>query len=272
MAALYIVGTPIGNLEDITLRALRVLKEVDLIAAEDTRHTGILLNKYSIKKPLTSYHKFNIKEKTEHLVSTVRSGKSVALVSDAGMPGISDPGYELIVEALKKGVEVVPVPNTSALLVALSASGINTDRFVFEGFLPVKTGDRKKRLERLKTEERTIVFYEAPHRLIKTLTDLQSAIGDRNICVARELTKKFEEFSRGSISDQISKFSKSKPKGEFVVVVEGGQGEPKRDTGDANILMAELLKAGISQKDTVKIVSNYTKIPKNKLYKLALNL
>jgi len=272
MATLYIVGTPIGNLEDITLRALDILKKADIIAAEDTRHTRILLDRYSIKTPLTSYHKFNIKEKTKQIISIIKSGKDIALVSDAGMPGISDPGYELISEAIKNDISVVPIPNTSALLVALSASGMNTDRFVFEGFLPASGGERRDRLEQLRSETRTIVIYEAPHRIVKTLNDINDHLGDRYICVARELTKKFEEFSRGRITELIDKYSRSKPKGEFVIVIEGMSEEKEKNPEELKALVATLMRSGMSRKDAVKIASDHGKVPKNKLYKLALDI
>lgn len=272
MSTLYIVGTPVGNLEDITLRALRILKEVDLIAAEDTRHTKILLDRYNIIKPLTSYHKFNIKQKTKHLITEIINGKNVALVSDAGMPGIADPGYEFVQEAIKNDIKVEPIPNTSAFLIALSASGIKTDRFVFEGFLPLKKKDRDQRLGQLKNEVRTVVLYEAPHRLVRTLADLKCSLGDKNICIARELTKKFEEFSRGRISEMIRSFTDKKPKGEFVIVLEGAGLRPKENIEDVKMLLAELIGTGMSRKDAVKIIAKEKKMPKNELYKLALGV
>jgi 16S rRNA (cytidine1402-2'-O)-methyltransferase len=218
---LYVVSTPIGNLEDITLRALRVLKEVDLVAAEDTRKTGILLKHYQIKNKLTSYHDYNKEKKTLFLIQELVSGKEIAVVSDAGTPGISDPCYYLVREAIKQEIRVVPIPGSSALLSALVVSGLPTDRFVFEGFLPQKKSKRVKRLKELSSEKRTLIFFESPHRLIKTIEDLKEIFGERRIVVARELTKKFEEIIRGKISDVESYFERKKVKGEMVIVVEG---------------------------------------------------
>lgn len=218
---LFVVATPIGNLEDITFRAVRILGEVDLIAAEDTRHTKILLDKYSIHTPYTSYHKFNIKEKTTSLVETLKNGKNMALVSDAGMPGISDPGYELIKEALEEGIRVEPIPGASAVVTALAVSGLPTDRFVFEGFLPKKPGKKRKALEKLKNEERTIVIYESPFRLVKTLEEIFAIMGEREVAVCRELTKKFEEIIRGKAGDVLAKLKGAKVRGEIVLVISG---------------------------------------------------
>ena len=198
---LYVVATPIGNLEDITLRALRILKEVDLIAAEDTRHTRKLLTHYGISTPLTSYYDQIESEKAPALIAQLQAGKNIALVSDAGTPGISDPGYRLIKGAWEAGVTVVPIPGASTLTALLSVGGLPTDRFVFEGFLPAKQGQRQKALERLKQEERTLVFFESPHRLLDTLEDLEQMLGDREIVVGRELTKMFEELRRGHVSE-----------------------------------------------------------------------
>jgi 16S rRNA (cytidine1402-2'-O)-methyltransferase len=195
---LYLVSTPIGNLEDITLRALRVLKEVELVAAEDTRHTGILLKHYNLQKRLISYHDFNKKRKAPLLIRHLQEGKSVAVTSDAGTPGISDPGYFLVRLAVREDIKVVPVPGASAFLSALVVSGLPTDRFAFEGFLPAKSGKRKKRLRELQKEERTLIFYESPHRFARMLDDVSEILGERRMVVARELTKKFEEILRGT--------------------------------------------------------------------------
>lgn len=219
--ALYVVSTPIGNLEDITLRALRVLKGVDLVAAEDTRHTGMLLKHYGIKKRLESYHDFNKERKAPVLIDGLKAGGSVAVTSDAGTPGISDPCYLLVKLAIQADIKVVPVPGASALLSALVVSGLPTDRFSFEGFLPAKSGKRRKRLEELRQEKRTLVFYESPHRLLKTLEEISRIIGERKMVVARELTKKFEEIKRGTSEEIKEYFQKNKPKGELVLVVEG---------------------------------------------------
>lgn len=219
---LYIVSTPIGNLEDITLRALRALREVDLIAAEDTRHTHILLQKYDIKTPLTSFHSYSTDAKLESIVNELKNGKEVALVSDAGTPGISDPAYSLIRRAIEEGVKIVPIPGASALLAAIVTSGLPMDKFVYLGFLPLKKG-RQTLLKSLQNEERTLVIYESPHRLVKTLGHLKEYLGDREIAVCRELTKIFEETLRMNISSAIEHFNRKKPKGEFVLVVKGAK-------------------------------------------------
>lgn len=215
---LYVVATPIGNLEDITLRAIEVLKEVDLIAAEDTRHTRILTAHYGIKTPLTSYFQYNEIRKTEPLISALKKGKSIALVSDSGTPGISDPGFAIIREAIKEDISVVPIPGPSAFLTALSISGMPTHKFAFEGFLSNKSAAKRKQLEALKHEERTIVIYESPHRLLKTLNDILEVMGDVNIVCAREMTKKFEEVRREKVSAAIGHFSNAKILGEFIII------------------------------------------------------
>lgn len=215
------VATPIGNLEDITRRAIRILSEVDLIAAEDTRHTKQLLDYYQISTPLTSYHKFNIKSKTEHLVQFIKAGKSLALVSDSGMPAVSDPGYELIRESADQGIRVIPIPGPSAVITALAVSGLPTDKFMFLGFLPKKPGKRRKELERNQDFEGTIVLYESPFRLVKCLQDILSSLGDRKVAVARELTKIYEEVARGQASEMIKRFEAKAPKGEVVILIEG---------------------------------------------------
>ncbi len=219
---LYIVSTPIGNLEDITLRALRTLKEVDLIAAEDTRHTHILVQKYEIKTPLTSFHSYSTDAKLESIVRELKEGKNVALVSDAGTPGISDPAYSLIRRAIEEGIKIVPIPGASALLTAIVTSGLPMDKFVYLGFLPLKKG-RQTLLKSIQTEERTLVIYESPHRIVKTLEHLLEYLGDREIAVCRELTKIFEETLRMKISEAIKHFTQKKPKGEFVLVVKGAK-------------------------------------------------
>jgi len=216
-----VVSTPIGNLEDITLRALRVLKEVDLIAAEDTRKTGILLQHYQIKTKTTSYHDFNKEKKTPYLLNELKSGKDLAIVSDAGTPGISDPCFYLVNNAIKEKIEIVPIPGASALLSALVVSGLPTDRFVFEGFLPSKKTKRIEKLNLLKSEKRTLIFFESPYRLIQILKNLNEVFGERRIVVARELTKKFEEIIRGKITEVLNYFERKKVKGEMVIVVEG---------------------------------------------------
>ena len=221
MSVLYLVATPIGNLEDLTFRAARLLAEVDLIVAEDTRQTKILLNKYGIKTPLTSYHKFNIKEKTDYLLALLQGGKTLALVSDSGMPLISDPGYELVCSAVVSGVTVVPVPGSSASLAALVVSGLPTDKFIFEGFLPKKPGKKRKVLEALKELEHSIIIYESPYRVLKTLIEVQNVLGERQVAVCRELTKKFEEIIRGKVGEVIEQIKDRRLKGEVVMVIDG---------------------------------------------------
>ena len=216
---LYIVSTPIGNLKDITFRAVDTLKSVDLIAAEDTRHTKILCKEYGIEAPLTSYFEHNQFKKGEYIVEQLKQGKNVALVTDAGTPGISDPGYKLINLAKQNNIPVTVVPGASAAIAALSLSGYPSDRFIFEGFLPVKPGQRRKKLESLKGEERTVVFYESPHRLLKSLKDIEEVLGDPKIFIARELTKKFEEGIEAKASELIEHFSRKGVKGEFVIVL-----------------------------------------------------
>ncbi len=219
---LYIIATPIGNLEDITMRAVRILKEVDVIAAEDTRHSKILLNKYEIKTQTISFHSYSDERKLEQLLAMLREGKTIALISDAGTPGISDPGYKLIVAARRQGTQVVPIPGPSAFLTALQASGLPTHQFIYLGFLPLKKG-RQKLLDSLQSEHRTIVFYESPHRILKTLKELDTRFADRQLVIARELTKIHEEFFSGTPEDALKHFSgpdgKKKPKGEFVLIL-----------------------------------------------------
>ena len=215
---LYIVSTPIGNLEDITLRAVRVLKEVDLIAAEDTRRSKILLKSQGIDNQLTSYHSYNLKKKTPELVKVLEGGKNIALISDSGTPGISDPGSVLISECIKADIPVTAVPGATAFVTALVLSGKPTHKFVFEGFLSNKSARRRRQLEDLASEERTVILYESPHRIVKFLQDFLDVIGDRNIVLAREITKKFEEIRREKASRQLEHFTKHKPKGEFIVI------------------------------------------------------
>src|SRR5947208_5568434 len=222
---LYVVATPIGNLEDITLRALRVLKEVDVIAAEDTRHTQILLSHYGIRTPLTSYHEHNEKTKARQLMSRLERGEQIALVSDAGTPAISDPGYRLAVEAIRGGIPVIPIPGASALTAVLSAGGLPTDRFVFDGFLPAKKQERRARLRALSSETRTLVIYEAPHRLTETLNDLVEILGDRETVLAREVSKVHEEFLRGRLTEVAKQIAGREIKGELTLLIGGSRGQ-----------------------------------------------
>ena len=215
---LYIVSTPIGNLSDITIRAIETLKKVDFIACEDTRHTKILLSHYNIKKTLISYFEHNKVKRSEQIVKLLKEGKDVALVSDAGTPGISDPGYRVIRDAIDSDMCVVAIPGANAAITALTVSGMPTDRFVFEGFLPNKTTARKKKLLSLRGESRTIILYESPHRLLKSLSDIKETLGDIELVIAREITKKFEEIKRGKTDFLIEYFTMNKPRGEFVLV------------------------------------------------------
>ena len=216
---LYIVSTPIGNLKDITYRAVETLKNVDLIAAEDTRHTRILCRHYNIQTPLTSYFEYNKIKKADYILKLLDKGKEVALVTDAGTPGISDPGYHLIRLVKQHHIPITVAPGVTALIAALSLSGFPCHNFIFEGFLPVKSVARRKKLERFKQEERTLIFYESPHRMIKALADIEDVLGDPPVVCARELTKKFEEIKEGSAGELRKYFSEKKPKGEFVLLI-----------------------------------------------------
>lgn len=218
---LYLCATPIGNLEDITFRAVRTLKEVDIIGAEDTRNSIKLLNHFEIDTPMTSYHEFNKYDKAKELVEMMQEGKNVALITDAGTPGISDPGEELVKQCYEAGIEVTSLPGPAAVVTALTMSGLPTRRFCFEGFLPKDKKERQRVLESLKNETRTIVIYEAPHRLVKTLELLEETLGDRKVSICREMTKKFEEVKRTTLSEAREYYSENEPKGEFVLVIEG---------------------------------------------------
>ena len=218
---LYVVSTPIGNLEDITLRAIRVLKEVGIVAAEDTRHTKHLFNHYQINTILTSYHDFNKEEKAELLISRMKEGTDVALVSDAGTPGISDPGYLLIKRSIEEGIDIAPVPGPSSPIAALSVSGLPTDAFIFEGFLPRKKGQRAKRIDSLKDDRRTIIFFESPYRIVKTLEDIESIMGNRRIAIVREITKIYEEVIRGTVPEVKKRIGNKKVRGEITLIIEG---------------------------------------------------
>ncbi len=218
---LYLCATPIGNLEDISFRVIRTLREVDLIAAEDTRHTIKLLNHFEIKTPMTSYHEYNKVDKAKYLVEKMREGTNVALVTDAGTPGISDPGEELVRQCYEAGISVTSLPGPAACIVALTLSGMNTRRFCFEAFLPSDKKEKQRILEELKEETRTIILYEAPHRLVRTLEEIREVLGDRRITLCRELTKKYEETWQGTIGEALIRYESEEPKGECVLVIEG---------------------------------------------------
>jgi 16S rRNA (cytidine1402-2'-O)-methyltransferase len=269
---LYIVATPIGNLEDITLRALRVLKEVNLIAAEDTRHTQILLQHHGIRTPLTSYHEHNERTKARQLIQRLEPGENIALVSDAGTPAISDPGYRLVVEAVRSGIRVVPIPGPSALITVLSASGLPTDRFVFEGFLPVKQKQRREKLQALRPESRTLVFYEAPHRLKETLNDMHAILGDREIVLAREVSKVHEEFLRGSISELVHQLGDRDILGELTIVIKGSAGESDVSEDRLKAEIRKLRGRGMRVKEIAEMMGERYSIAKRELYRLALEI
>ncbi|MEO1400628.1 MAG: 16S rRNA (cytidine(1402)-2'-O)-methyltransferase [Cyanobacteria bacterium J06635_1] len=271
---LYLVGTPIGNLEDMTFRAVRILKEADLIAAEDTRHTGKLLHHFQIETPQISYHTHNARRRIPDLIAQLQSGKTIALVSDAGMPGISDPGYELVCACAAAGIVVSPIPGPSAVVSAIATSGLPTDRFVFEGFLPAKGKERKQRLDQLQAESRTLVLYESPHRLLKTLSDLSTTLGgDRSVTLARELTKRYESFWRGTLAEAIEHYQKTEPRGEFTVAIAGLP--PKSIELSEDDLIAKLkalLDDGLSPSQASRQLAQTTGLPKRDIYQLSLGL
>ncbi|MFZ5650626.1 MAG: 16S rRNA (cytidine(1402)-2'-O)-methyltransferase [Bacillota bacterium] len=278
---LYLCATPIGNLEDITLRALRILKEVDLVAAEDTRHTRKLFSHYDIHTPLTSYHDHNRRSKGHYLIGQLLEGKNIALVTDAGLPGVSDPGEDLASMAVGEGIKVVPVPGPSASLTALVASGLPASRFCFEGFLPARGKERSARLLDLKREMRTMVFYEAPHRLKATLSDLLKVFGDRRVCVARELTKFYEEIWRGSLREAAERFALHPPKGEITLVLEGagtqeeagdaGPGGNCRTAQELASMVQDFEQKGLTRKEAIKEASVKAGIPKREVYSALLD-
>lgn len=270
---LYICPTPIGNLEDITIRTLRVLEEVDLIAAEDTRRTIKLLNHYDIKNSLISYHEHNERDRANLLIQKLKAGKDIALVSDAGMPGISDPGQYIIGLAIENGIRIICLPGATASITALVLSGLPTDRFVFEGFLPSKKGDRMKELNRLKNEYRTIILYESPHRLVGLLKDLKQVLDDRRVSISRELTKIHEETFRGTIGEALERFQDKTLRGEFVLVLDGA--EKVNVDPYKHITLEEHVQSyvdkGLSRKDAVEKVAKIRNMPKNLVYKASLN-
>jgi 16S rRNA (cytidine1402-2'-O)-methyltransferase len=267
---LYIVATPIGNLEDITLRALRVLREVDLIAAEDTRHTQILLAHHGIHATLTSYHEHNERAKAQALVARLEQGTNIALVSDAGTPAISDPGFRLVVEAIRAGLRIVPVPGASALSAVLSASGLPTDRFVFEGFLPAKKKQRRERLQAVRGESRTLIFYETPHRLKDSLDDIGEILGDRGITLAREVTKMHEEFLRGRVSEIFHQIADREIKGELTLVIAGWAGESTVPLDQLKQEIHTLAAEGMRIKEIAEVLGAKYAQPKKEIYRMVL--
>jgi len=264
---LYIVATPIGNLEDITFRAIRVLREADLIACEDTRQTRKLLDRYGIAKPLTSYHEHNELRRSEELIGELQAGKNIALVTDAGTPLISDPGYRLVAGARKLGIPVSPIPGPGAFLAALSASGLGTDSFVFLGFLPPKKNQRRKALESWKAVPATLVFYEAPHRIAETLQDIAEALGAREVVLARELTKVHEEFLSGTPAEVLETLAQRPPiKGEITLLV--GKGETAEpDEQPLETAVEQLMQAGVSRMQALKTVARRRGLSKREAYK-----
>jgi 16S rRNA (cytidine1402-2'-O)-methyltransferase len=268
---LYIVSTPIGNLEDITLRALRILKEVDLIAAEDTRHTLKLLSHYGISKPLISYWGEKEKVKADEVLKRLVSGRSVALVSDAGTPGISDPGSVVIRKALEEGIAVVPVPGPAAIIAALTLSGFSAEEFVFSGFLPARQAQRRKALTDLAFEKRTIVLYESPHRLLESTADMAEIFGARRAAVVKEITKIHEEVMRGAMTELYALLRETKVAGEYVVVIEGRQeGTDMCREEDALGEIAALMKKGLGRKEAVKRIAEQYGLSKKELYDRSL--
>lgn len=276
---LYLVPTPIGNLKDITLRALETLQEADFIAAEDTRQTLKLLNHFEIKKSLISYHKFNEQIKSDKIIELLMEGKSVALVSDAGTPGISDPGSVIVQRCIEEMIDFEVLPGATAITTALVYSGLDTTKFLFRGFLPRENKDRKVVTDELMQSQETLIFYEAPHRLMDTLQFLLETFGDRKIAVCRELTKIYEEIYRGSISEALQHFEEKKPRGEFVLVLEGKRLEDiKEEQREAWINLSieehilKYIDDGINKKDAIKLVAKERELPKSEVYKFSTNI
>ncbi|HBF35840.1 MAG TPA: 16S rRNA (cytidine(1402)-2'-O)-methyltransferase [Firmicutes bacterium] len=271
---LYLVGTPLGNLEDITQRALRVLNEVDFIAAEDTRHTLKLLNHFQIKKSMLSYYQHNERERSNQIIDKILAGANVALVTDAGMPGISDPGTLLVAAAIERGIRVIPIPGVTAVITALAASGLDTASFWFAGFLPRKNNEQRLKLTEMINFPGTLVFYESPHRLLITLQNIKSVFGERRAVVARELTKIYEEFIRGSLSEIIENLSRRELKGEFTLLVEGNHVVVKTDqnstNNDINTLLATTLSHRTSLREGLKEIAKETGKSTKEVYRMYL--
>lgn len=279
MSKLYIVPTPIGNLKDLSFRVLEVLQEADRIACEDTRVTSKLLNRYEIRKPLLSYREHNEMGVSEEILDKVENGETIALVSDAGMPGISDPGAVLIKKAIERGIEVNVLPGPSALINALVSSGLDTSRFTFIGFLDKAKKKKRDELMKYKDREETLILYEAPHRILDTLEAVSEVLGDRQISLSRELTKLYEEHQRGSVSEVLAAYQERTPKGEFVLVVEGKSPEAQKlekESLFAHLTVKEhlllFIEEGMSKKDAVKTVAELRGIPKKEVYRESLEL
>ena len=273
---LYICPTPIGNLEDMTYRTIRILNEVDLIAAEDTRHSIKLLNHFEISKPLTSYHEHNKDSKGGYLINKLLEGENIALISDAGMPGISDPGEDIIKQAIEHNIDIEVLPGATASITALVGSGLDTAKCAFEGFLDRDKKVRRNQLEELKEERRTIIFYESPHRLKDTLKDMLKVLGNRRIAVNREITKKYQEIIREDIETVINIFNEKEVKGEFVLIVEGFKGEKTVQNSYEDLTEREyvitLMENGMDKKDAIKTVCKDRKLKKDVVYKQVLDL
>lgn len=275
---LFLCATPIGNLEDITFRVLKTLKEVDLIAAEDTRHSIKLLNHFEIQTPMTSYHEYNKVDKAKYLVNLMQEGKNIAVITDAGTPGISDPGEELVRQCFEVGIEVSSLPGPAACITALTMSGLKTRRFAFEAFLPSDKKERQQVLEELKDETRTMIIYEAPHHLVQTLKELESVLGDRKITQCRELTKKYEEAHQTTIGSLISEYETKEPRGEYVLVIEGKTFKEKTEEKQKeweslsiNEHMEYYLDQGIDKKETMKRVAKDRGVSKRDIYRECIN-
>ena len=276
---LYICPTPIGNLEDMTYRTIRILNEVDLIAAEDTRHSIKLLNHFEISKPLTSYHEHNKDSKGGYLINKLLEGENIALISDAGMPGISDPGSVIVSKCIENNIDFEVLPGATAFTTALVYSGLDTTRFVFRGFIPRETKDRKVLVEEIKDKKETLIFYESPHRLLDTLSFLKNSLGNRSIAVCRELTKLHEDIFRGTLEDAYNNFLENKPRGEFVLVLAGkSESEIKAELEEEFSALTveehlkDLINKGMDKKEAIKTVAKMRNIPKKEVYKSAIDL
>lgn len=272
---LYLVATPIGNLEDITLRALRILKDVDVILAEDTRQTLKLLNHFKISKPLISYHRHNEEIKVDDIIKKLKEGNNIALVSDAGTPVISDPGEIAVKEAINNNIEIIPIPGACALITGLIASGIDSKEFSFLGFLPLNKKTRKEKLKEIEDENRTVILYEAPHKILNTLKDLEDILGNRQVVIARELTKIHEEYIRGTINEIIDKYNE--PKGEHIIIIEANK--VKKENLNIDLLKEMTIekhysyyeKQGLSKNEIIKKIAKDRNVSKNEIYQLFIN-